>query len=276
MNDRTDLARALGSEDEILGETPEPTPADLNPGEGAGPGADPDKSPAPGPLDGLTFDQIRADPVLGKELQSQIDKTVAAQLRGKTAQVRTELLPQLRQQVEDEILTKYFGDMDDESKAQVLAADPKLAATYGRLQLQQQSAPSTQDDLERQATVHGLARHIHSVHARLINSDLPDSVKASLDPNVFLADKSGEQAVEDWTAAIDQAVVTDMLTKSQKDLMSTEFEAFKEERLAQEDSSRPNALLQPGTRVSPLPDLMTTDSSMLLEQAFASNSGRKK
>jgi hypothetical protein len=132
-----------------------------------------------------------------------------------------------------------------------------------------QARASTQpENLEFAAQVQATRGLIQTYGSMVDESTLPDTVKDTLKPELFT--QYGENALVEYGKAIYLALVDQKV----QERFDAEWESTREGRLADLDKTRPE--LTSGRVASPKPDLMTTDSGILLEAALAQKPSVKK
>jgi len=232
-------------------------------------------------LSGLTLEELRAHPALGPAIKSYADQEAAAQLRGKTNQLRQELT----QEITIETARKHFDSLSKEDLAEELASVEGAPELYARVKATPPPPPpgqpvvtNTQGD-SVDAAVSFFAQGIRTYQAKIAASGLSPEEQAKLDPTTHLAPvagKSGEEIFAAWQLLVDDTIMNNRIGKATKPIVeSQELEAQ-----ARADENRPGgALMENGTTTSPLPDLINTRSEVLLADAFArrerASAGRK-
>jgi len=194
-------------------------------------------------------------PKLGPVVQRWADKVAAAQVKTKLEQERPIIEARVRSEMQFENLDKHFSELSQGDLADELAADPKAAAAYARVQAMKEDR-STPEDPEVTARVYAAAQTVASNLKLLDKSELSDEVKATLQPELFT--HLGEEGIPTWTQAIVDALVESRASKK--------AEASKQESQAELDPNRPP--LTPGRRGPGGFDLMGTSSEVLLERGL--------
>lgn len=288
--DRNDIAKAVTGEPEhTLLPGPESQPAEAGvspPGtEGSsvasGPTPGGSGSPAPegsqrtepgeektsaDPFAGAQLADLLQHPVLGPQLQSWADRSAAAQVRaalereGVAAQQRAAQNAQMAQ------WAAYFQGMDREELAEALT-DPETFQAYSAVQQwqQQQQAAHNQIQVAAQAKVQAYAEQIRAIDALMQEAKLPKEKAAALDPQRYT--HLGEAGISVWTNDVLQAIVDHQASQRIEAELNKRWEAFKQEKLAELDKSirTPTGPTSPS---APLPDLIATDSQVLVEAAL--------
>lgn len=217
---------------------------------------------SPDPFKEVKLEDLLKHPTLGKEIQSHMDKSAAAQFKSQQARLEQQITQQVSAQKEEELLEKYFGTLTREELGQRLAEDPELAARYSELQRKPEA--DREAEIEKAATYKFYLREIQHWSGILKESGLDNDAMSKLSPENYAQDAN----LEGWISDIQKAIIEQAVSKAQKEALETQFEAFKQERLAEEESTSPGALLRVGSRTSPVPDLMDNDSYSLLEDAL--------
>lgn len=213
------------------------------------------------PLAELSVEDLLKHPVLGKKVQSWKDADAARQMTG----VRQAAERETRQRLESEITRKHFEGMSDAELIEAVK-DPETKARW--MALQNEPPPPPQEVVD--AAVAHYTNLLVRGTAAIAGADLSPEVKASLDPNLHIT-KTGDPdtIMQDWLDLIQSTVLT---SKHQKELdrvkgSVTRAQALESE-LDQDRRGEPDPMLDSGRTVPPVPDLMTTTSDQLLDDAF--------
>ena len=221
-------------------------------------------------LSGGELAQLLAHPTLGPELQSWKDKDAARKVAEATSrlrsQVEVELRPQIQAETEQASRRDYLTSLSPQELAQVLTSDKEMAAEYGKMQLELEQNTSDPAQVTQAATVMAIGTQIRAIQKTIADSDLPDALKTTLDPKNFATGKGTEDLVT-WSNAVYRALVDHEKEKELGTELETRWEAYKTEKEVELSPQRPNPNL-PGQRANPLPDLLETDSRVLLEMAL--------
>ena len=227
---------------------------------------------APSGVQEMTVEQLLADEKLRPKLQSWKDSEAAKMLKGKERELTQRLTPDIMKQAQLDALKIVFDNMDEDDLKDLLVQKPELAQAFAEVKARDTAPPKVDDnEIETRATIRAYATSMRTWHQTVLNSDLDEATKASLDPETFLKDKVGEEGFLAWTTAINRAIIDSNVAKGLKE----QTEAAIQDRLAKEETTPGGALLTPGSRTSPVPDLMTTDSDVLLHQALQSSGAKK-
>lgn len=271
MNQRDELAGALGEEISPDEQVKTPPPPEDTGEEEESVGSREESGKSDINLESFTLQDLLKHPKLSGELKSWADTEAARQLKGKTDEIRRSIRPEVRAEIEsqvaDETLRKYFANMDEDELGRTLAENKDLAAEYGRLQQEERQKQSQPDMMA--AMVHGYAIQIATWDRMRNESELPDAVKAELDPDRFDLASKGEAGLVEWGQAIQQALIVNEVEKRVNSITDDKWEAFLQERQAKEDEGRVGRpVMSKGTRQAPVPDLMENSSYDLLEHAL--------
>ena len=210
---------------------------------------------------------LLANPILGPMLNQWADTAAKHQVEAAAKGAKDTVKAEAEQaQIEKE--DKFFGELSKEDLAKELAdseTGKDAAAAYGRYQLRQQqpkgpSSEETNFNIQVAAT-----RSLVVTYQEMVDgSDLPDEVKAELQPEKFT--HLGKDALVAWGKAIYEAHV--------KHGVDQAVESAVEERLAKLDKERPGS--GGGRPPGAMPDLMTTPSEVGLTQALAAEEQKRK
>lgn len=224
-----------------------------------------EEKPNVDPLENITIDDLLKHPKLSSALNSFADRVANNRIQ---AEVSSKLTEQ-EEAIRDELLERYFGNLEESELGQVLAQDKNLAAEYGRLQQKQapQGKLMTQEDLANAAQVEAARIQLRTNVKLITESDLSDDIKQTLHPNNYVT--RGQQGLVDWTADIHKAIAKHEGTKNTKESVEEELEAERNRRAAERDESLPGASMAKGRVIKTMPDLFSKSSQELLEDAFA-------
>lgn len=271
----SELASALGASptgQEDKGPQQEPEPGRV---ESAGPsssrngdGTDPSRSDDQAPQDAdtlatLTLDEIRAHPKLGPELTSWADQRAAAQLRGRTAQIRRDLEPEIRTQLQREGEFARLKELDTVSLAEELK-NPDTARLYAEMT----SAPPPPSQEQVQGAIDNYKTIIRHHVSRM--AGLSDQVKADLDPTKHLIDPDTDpdELINSWAKKVDEALAG----KPSPEAEEAARRAAAEAEAAANQPKNGGVVVQNGISKEPVPDILAGTASQLLADAL----GRSK
>lgn len=259
---REDLGKAFASRDGNPGDNSEANPG-LN-------GQEPPNEDASGntdPLAGLELDDLLKHPELGSKLNSWKDKAASREAQTAVDRARPSIEAQAAQRKQDELMTNYFSNLEQEELARILASDTDIAAEYGRLQEQAKHAPNP-DENSTTALYHAYTLQVAQVNRTLNESGLSAEIKAGLDPNKFT--HLGPEGIVEWSKAVNQAIIQEEVAKTLKAEFDSKWEAEKQDRLAkeEEESGGTRGKLVPPSRNGGPPDLLGTDNSTLFHSAL--------
>lgn len=211
-------------------------------------------------LDSLTLDEIRAHPKLGSELTSWADQRAAAQLRGRTAQIRRDLEPEIRSQIEREMEFTRLKEMETEDLAQELK-NPDTAKLYA--EMQSQPPPPSQEQV--QSAIDNYKTIIRHHVERM--KDLPDQVKADLDPMKHLIDPETDpnELINSWAKKVDAA----LSGTPSPEAAEAARKASEEAAAAANQPKNGGVIVQNGLPKEPVPDILAGTGAQLLADALS-------
>lgn len=218
-------------------------------------------------LEALTMDDLKAHPKLKTLLQSEVDSAAAKQLQGKTAQITRDVEAKVRQQVELEIASRHFASLTPQELADELATDPAAAKMYGTVS----SMPPPPDQDHLNAVVQTYTKILRNYQTQVTNSDLPEDIKAGLNPDLHLMGAGDpDDLISAWAEKVNQAIIDHKVSKyvAENSVKRTAAQEL-EQQAERDEGDSGGPLITQGTRTAPLPDLMSTPSTVLLADAFA-------
>lgn len=244
------------------GEQPNTEPQEEPKGDETNP---PQGEPSTDPLENLSIEDLLKHPKLASKVNSYADRVANNRIQ---AEVQAKLAEQ-EDTIRDELLDKYFSSLDETELGTVLAQDKNLAKEYGRLQekAQPQGQFMTADQIAHQAQIEASRITIRTNTSLIVDSDLPDDIKQTLNPQNYVS--QGMAGLTTWTQDIYKALAKHEASKSAKDMASEELEAERNRQRAEKDEALPGASMTKGRVMTTLPDLFSTSSAQLLEDAFA-------
>ena len=251
-------AKAPASKEEPPDGEPKP---EVKPGEG-------DEDPFKGmePKDILA--KLLEHPEVGPVLQHWADRAGDAQSLAAVEQERGAIANEARTQAEDAHWDEHFGKMSEEEIAEELAKDSKSAIAYSRYQQRQQEPDLDPDRIVRASQTYGYVIQAETYVKMIEGSDLSAERKAELDPKKFMG--QGPAGIIAWGTAIYEALIEQSARIKADALLEAEWETYQQEHLAETDGERPP--MGRGRVASTLPDLLTTETPALFEDAFANPS----
>lgn len=220
------------------------------------------------PLSSLTIDALLKHPKLGPALNQWNDKSAKSQVEADRRREREQGRHEGRQQVEEESLVRFIESLSQDELARELAADPQFAIQYAKYQEARQAPAVDAQAIAATSQVYALATQIHSNNELIEKSDLPADVKASLAADNY--SQHGDRAIVEWNQAIHKAFVKHEAARIASGNNDEDWEASKQERLAELDRNRPGGLAAAGRAAAPKPDLMKTPTGKLFADAFSS------
>lgn len=256
---------------------------DSNPADGGKPNSERDISP--NPLEGVNLENLTVEHLLGHEtvgplLKSHIDTDFAAQMEGKTdalrEEVRAEEAPKIEEEVTQrlapQVLGQLFGQFEQTEQVQeLLEGNAEFKTLWDKAKangIPTSDLASEEGRIARRATVHAYAFNLKTLQAVIERSDLSAEVKEEIQPEKF-ADKyptDGDKAMLEWSSAVHEALIRHGATK----LMNEEWEAFKEEQLAELEKELPKGSVPArGSAAEPRGDIMEGSSRDHLSRALA-------
>lgn len=222
------------------------------------------------PFKGVDIKQLLKHPVVGPQLQQWSDRSVGPQVEQRLEAERGSIVASERRTAEERQEDEHFASLDKDALAEELSANPKTAAAYARYQarLQAPTAPINPTAIARTSEVYAVANQMRTNTQLVEGSELSSETKERLKAENF-ADQ-GRDGLLIWGQEIFKALVEHEAGKLTDKDLEEKWEAYKQEHLVDLDGDRPPT--GPGRKTSPLPDLVTTPTPSLFEDAFE---GRK-
>jgi hypothetical protein len=205
-------------------------------------------------------------PKLGPLLNKWADSAAVAQVASALERERPTIEADAKRLEAERVEDAHFSDMTQEQISEEIAGDEGKATAYARYQQRKEAGGTPNPEaIAQTAQLYAYTSEVASIRSLLEDSELTDEVKESLKPEHFTHLKT--EGIKEWKKAVFQAVVTHEATAMAEKLKDETWEAYKEEHLAEIDGERP-ALIS-GRREGPTPDLIKTDSGVLLESALS-------
>ena len=248
------------------GETETEVEGEKKPGEGEEKGEQED------PLKDLAADAKGAlkalleHPVLGPLLNKWSDNAAKAQIVAALDTARPGIEADAKQSEAERAEDAHFSGMTQEQITEEIAGDEEAATAYARYQQRKEAggAPNA-EAIAQTAQLYAYTSEVAAIRSLLEGSELTDEVKENLKPEHFTHLKT--EGIKEWKRAVFQAIVTHEATGLTATELEEKWEAYKEEHLAEIDGERPAMVT--GRREGPTPDLIKTDSGVLLESALS-------
>ncbi|KKM05551.1 hypothetical protein LCGC14_1752930 [marine sediment metagenome] len=211
-------------------------------------------------------------PDIGPVLNRWMDKAAQAQTTAALEQQRPITEAETKQAEAERAEDTHFQGMTQEEISAEIAGDEKAATAYARYQQRKEASGTPNASAIAQASqIYSYASEVSSVSSLLEESELTAEVKESLKPEHFTHLKAEGIAV--WKKAVFQAILTHEATGMAEKLKEEAWEAYKEEHLPEIDGERPAVVS--GRSTGPTPDLIKTDSNVLLESALSGKFKKK-
>ncbi|KKL68491.1 hypothetical protein LCGC14_2124450 [marine sediment metagenome] len=211
-------------------------------------------------------------PDIGPILNRWLDRASGAKVTTALEQQRPITEAETKQAEAERAEDTHFQGMTQEEISAEIAGDEKAATAYARYQQRKEASGTPNASAIAQASqIYSYAAEVSSVSSLLEESELTAEVKESLKPEHFTHLKAEGIAV--WKKAVFQAILTHEATGIAEKLKEEAWEAYKEEHLPEIDGERP-AIIS-GRREGPTPDLIKTDSGVLLEGALSGKKPKK-
>lgn len=218
-------------------------------------------------LAGLTLEELKAHPTLGRVLQSHTDQEVARSLQGKTKQIET----QVTQRIAMEQAKTHFESLDPDELGEELAKDPEARKMYGLIQT---APPPTTPDPAAQGAVEYYTRTIKFWDQKISQAQLPKELVDKLNPDEYLKGEGDADAIlARWTADVDRTITEFVVTKELAKANDGKSESDSLDAKARLDAANKGGpLIGGGKNSTPLPELGSTSGRNLLEDAFTRTS----
>ncbi|KKN29513.1 hypothetical protein LCGC14_0843250 [marine sediment metagenome] len=212
-------------------------------------------------------------PDLGPILNRWADNLAIAQVSSALERERPTIEADTKRSEAERVEDEHFSSMTPEQVSEEISGDEGKATAYARYQQRKQAggAPNA-EAIAQTAQLYAYTSEVAAVRGMLEGSELTDEVKESLKPEHFTHLKT--EGIKEWKKAVFQAIVTHEAAGMAEKLKEDGWEAYKEEHLAEVDGERP--ALVSGRREGPTPDLIKTDSGVLLEGALSGKSKKGK
>jgi len=271
VSQEKDTAPKDGEKPPVSEEKVEPKDGEKPDGEGDGEGEQED------PLKGLASSKtpvrvLLEHPILGPLLQSWSDTAGAAQVASALERERPTIAANAKveelQRVEDE----HFSGLTQEEIAEEISGDEEAATRYARYQQRKTAGAQPNETAVVQASqLYAYASEVSAIQGLLEGSGLTAEVKDSLKPDNFTHLKT--EGIKEWKKAVFQAIVTQEAMGLTEKELDAKWEAYKQEHLAEVDGERP--AIVGGRKQGPADDLMSTDSSAILEKGLADKEAQR-
>ena len=212
-------------------------------------------------------------PILGPLLNKWSDKAGNAQVATALEEARPGIEADAKRSEAERAEDNYFSSMSEEEVTAAIGSDPKVASAYARYQQREQAGEAPNATAVVQASqIYSYASEVALIKGLLDESELSDEVKETLKPDNFRHLKV--EGIAAWKKAVFQAIVTHEASAIAAKEIADKKETLNEEIMADIDGERP-AVTQ-GRREGPTPDLIKTDSNVLLENALSGKAKKGK
>lgn len=275
-----DKPTSKGEEPPPKGEEPPTSKGEEKP-EGGGeekPGEGGDGGGQEDPLKDLAADKgalkvLLEHPKLGPLLNSWADNAAQAQIATALERDRPAIEADTKRLEAERVEDEHFSGMTPEQVSEEISGDEGKATAYARYQQRKEAGGAPNPEaIAQSAQLYAYTSEVAAIRGLLEGSELTDEVKESLKPEHFTHLKT--EGIREWKKAVFQAIVTHEATGLTANELDEKWEAYKEEHLAEIDGERP-AIIS-GRRDGPTPDLIKTDSNVLLEGALSGKSKKGK
>ena len=211
--------------------------------------------------------------ILGPLLNSWMDRASGAKVTAALEHQKPITEAETKRAEAERVEDARFSGMTKEQISEEIAGDEQAAVAYARYQERKQSSEAPNAEaIAQSAQLYAYASEVSAVKGLLDGSELSAEVKDSLKPEHFTHLKT--EGIREWKKAVFQALVTHEATGLTAKEMDEKWEAEKETRLAELDGERPAVVT--GRRDGPTPDLIKTDSGVLLESALSAKPKKGK
>jgi len=216
-------------------------------------------------LSDLDLDALLKHPKLGPTLNSWADRAAASQVQAALSQAQPGIEANTRQQLEDQAFDREVKEMTEQELAEELR-DPAFQKRYARWVDQSQTPTSLDPNAVAEVSqVFAYAAQIATYNRALANSGISQEVKDTLKSENYTA--QGPDGLIKWGEDVMIALSNHAAEARASELLEERWEAFRQDRLAEQDGSRPP--LTPGRKAPPQLDLLGTPSDTLLEKALS-------
>ena len=212
-------------------------------------------------------------PTLGPVLNRWSDRAGNAQVATALEEARPGIEADAKRSEAERAEDNYFSSMSEEEVTAAIGSDPKVASAYARYQQREQAGEAPNATAVVQASqIYSYASEVALIKGLLDESELSDEVKETLKPDNFRHLKV--EGIAAWKKAVFQAIVTHEATSIAAKEIAAKKETLNEEIMADIDGERP--AVTSGRREGPSPDLIKTDSGVLLENALSGKAKKGK
>ncbi len=228
---------------------------------------DEDQPPEDDPLKGLELKALLEHPVLGRKLQHWSDTAGNLRIRHAVDAERSSITATAERTAEEKQSDAHFASMTKEQIAEEISDNKDAALAYAQYETRLKANAGgglNPEAVARSSEVFAVTAQVRLNTEMLEKSELSPEVKEGLKPENY--NKPGDEGLTAWGEAIFTALVTQEAQSLAEKLKEEQWDAYKQEHLAEIDGERPNAT--GGRRASPVPDLITTPTDELWAEAF--------
>jgi hypothetical protein len=219
------------------------------------------------PLAGLDVKALLKHPELGPKIQRWSDGAGANQVETALERERQSIRESAVNDYQEQQWASRFQNLDEQQLRELLATNSEAAAAYGRYQQRQQDeAQGKPKDILRAGQTFAYAAQIATFSQVLEEAGLDAETKAKLDPKNFT--DQGPDGIVVWGEAINTAIIEHKVAEGVQAGLEEKWEAFKEEKLAEEEAEGGPPTTPTTRKPGALPDLMSTPASVQLEQGL--------
>ena len=228
---------------------------------------DGDKPPKDDPLKDSGLKALLEHPVLGRKLQHWSDTAGNLRIRHAVDAERSSITATAERTAEEKQSDAHFASMTKEQIAEEISDNKDAALAYAQYETRLKANAGgglNPEAVARSSEVFAVTAQVRLNTEMLEKSELSPEVKEGLKPENY--NKPGDEGLTAWGEAIFTALVTQEAQSLAEKLKEEQWDAYKQEHLAEIDGERPNAT--GGRRASPVPDLITTPTDELWAEAF--------
>jgi len=175
---------------------------------------------------------------------------------------------------EEEQSDAHFASLSQEQVIEEITGDDAAALRYAqyKARLNANAGGVSPQAIAKSSEVYSIGSQVKLNLLMLENSGLPSDVKETLKPENF--NNPGGEGLTAWGEAIFKALVTSEAQTLAETLKESQWEAYKQEHLAETDGERPVPV--GGRHTEILPDLIKTPTDKLWDGAFQDRKIDKK
>jgi hypothetical protein len=209
---------------------------------------------------------------LGPILNKWADDAAKAQVTAALTQQKPITEAETRQAEAVRVEDEHFSSMTQEQISEEIAGDEVAAVAYAKYQERKQTAGQPNAGaIAESSQIYSYASRVAVVSDLIKGSDLSAEIKESLKSENFThrqdGTATGAEGIKEWESAVFKALVTHEASAIAVKEIAAKKETLEEEVMAEVDGERP--AIVSGRAEGPTPDLIKTDSSVLLERALS-------